>query len=137
MVGLALGAAARAATPSAPAADTAPPTSWKRASERLGFDVTVGPREGPPRIGVFQPWVVSLHDRHGRPVHPARIVIGGGMPAHAHGLPTRPQVTQYLGEGRYLVEGVRFNMAGEWVWDLTIETPSGLDRVRFDLSIDY
>jgi hypothetical protein len=117
--------------------DAAAPVRWRRASERLELDVTVGPRSGPPRIGAFHPWVVSLHDRQGNPVHPARIAIDGGMPAHGHGLPTRPQVTQYLGEGRYLVEGVRFNMAGEWVWFLAIDTASGPDRVRFDLLIDY
>jgi hypothetical protein len=141
----ALGAARGAAEdrPTAPAAVTpgdrgevAAPR-WQRRSERGALDVTIGPRSGAPRIGPIHEWVVTLKDREGRPVHPARIAVDGGMPAHGHGLPTQPKVTEYLGDGRYLVSGVRFNMAGAWVWRLAIETPDGADRVTFDLDIDW
>lgn len=37
------------------------------------------------------------------------------MSQHGHGLPTRPQVTQNLGNGDYLVEGTKFQMGGWWV----------------------
>jgi len=54
------------------------------------------------------------------PVYPAAFSVTGGMPDHGHGLPTQPKVTQYLGEGRYLLEGVKFNMGGEWMLRLHI-----------------
>ena len=113
------------------------PSRWTQRSAQGKLDVTVAPRSGPPRIGVFQPWVVVVRDLQGNPVYPARITIDGGMPAHAHGLPTQPKVTRYLENGEYLIEGVRFNMAGDWVWRLRIETPAGRDDVRFDMLIDY
>jgi hypothetical protein len=99
--------------------------------------VTIGPLEGPPRIGPIHEWIVVVRDVEGRPVHPARIAIDGGMPDHGHGLPTRPEVTEHLGDGRYRIEGVRFNMAGAWVWRLVVETPRGTDRVTFDLDVDW
>lgn len=113
------------------------PSRWTQKSIRGAIDVTVAPQSGAPRIGALHSWVVTLRDPQGNPVSQARISIDGGMPAHGHGLPTRPQVTRYLGGGEYLIEGVRFNMAGDWVWRLRIETPEGIDEVKFDLFIDY
>ena len=43
------------------------------------------------------------------------------MPAHGHGLPTAPRVTEILGDGRYLVNAARFNMAGWWQVTFAIE----------------
>ena len=37
------------------------------------------------------------------------------MPEHGHGFPTVPEVTEYLGDGKYLVEGLKFSMPGWWV----------------------
>lgn len=45
------------------------------------------------------------------------------MPDHGHGLPTAPRVTRHLGGGRYLVEGMRFNMSGWWRLKFTVTVP--------------
>ncbi len=55
------------------------------------------------------------------------------MPQHGHGLPTRPQVTKNLGNGDYLVEGMKFQMGGWWVVDFTIDTAGKHDTVRFNM----
>jgi hypothetical protein len=57
------------------------------------------------------------------------------MPQHGHGLPTQPLVTAYLGDGTYLVEGMKFQMGGWWVVDFTIEANGQSDTVRFNLSL--
>jgi hypothetical protein len=57
------------------------------------------------------------------------------MPQHGHGLPTRPQVTRALGDGTYLVEGMKFQMGGWWVVDFTIEVNGQSDSVRFNLAL--
>ena len=36
-----------------------------------------------------------------------KIYVHGGMPKHQHGFPTNPRAKQYLGNGLYLVEGVK------------------------------
>jgi len=43
------------------------------------------------------------------------------MPAHDHGLPTRPRVTEELGDGDYRLDGVRFHMSGYWEMVISIK----------------
>ncbi len=50
-----------------------------------------------------------------------------------HGLPTQPRVTQELGEGRYLVEGMKFSMTGWWEIKLKLQSADGgPDSVTFN-----
>ncbi len=114
-----------------------PSQLWRADSENQHFVVEFGPQEGVAAIGRFQSWVVHLRDPQDDPVYPARIGLNGGMPGHGHGMPTQPQVTRYLGEGRYLVEGMKLNMAGDWVFVLGVQTPSTRDRVTFQVTVDY
>ena len=71
----------------------------------------------------------------GQAVNGATIAVGGGMPEHRHGFPTRPRVTRNLGNGWYEVSGVRFNMGGWWELKLAITTAAGTDVVTFNLSV--
>ena len=80
-------------------------------------------------------WTIALRDRDGHPVDGAELRIAGGMPDHGHGLPTKPYVREALGDGRYVIEGMKFNMGGYWVVDLGIESKSGADAVRFELNL--
>ena len=78
-------------------------------------------------------WTVTVQEADGTPLEEARISVDGGMPQHGHGLPTSPAVTQALGDGQYLIEGMKFNMGGWWEIDLAIEGPQGTDSVTFNL----
>lgn len=78
---------------------------------------------------------VTLKDADGRTVDGADITIDGGMPQHGHGLPTRPRVTKSLGDGVYVIEGVRFNMGGWWEFKLAINGKAGADLVTFNLAL--
>ncbi|HEX2831479.1 MAG TPA: FixH family protein [Thermoanaerobaculia bacterium] len=78
---------------------------------------------------------VELKDANGQAVDAAAITIDGGMPQHGHGLPTRPRVTKGLGNGVYVIEGVRFNMGGWWEFKLAIEGNAGADSVTFNLAL--
>lgn len=78
---------------------------------------------------------IAVADSTGCPVEGAEIVVGGGMPAHGHGLPTRPRVTRSLGNGEYLVEGLRFNMGGWWELKLHVDAGMGRDSVTFNLDL--
>jgi hypothetical protein len=69
----------------------------------------------------------------GQPVENAAIVVDGGMPQHGHGLPTQPQVTQNLGGGDYLVEGLKFQMPGWWEVKFRITADGQSDGVIFNL----
>ena len=74
----------------------------------LTFESSIQPIE----INRIHTWTVLVQTQDGTPVTGAVLEVTGGMPAHDHGLPTAPRQTEELGGGRYLVEGMRFHMAG-------------------------
>ncbi len=102
-------------------------------SERKIYVAAVSPEAEPLRQGELHAWVLTLTTPDGKPVEGAKVSIDGGMPQHGHGLPTNPQMTTYLGEGRYRIEGVKFNMGGWWELKFAISAPLGDDRATFNL----
>ena len=57
------------------------------------------------------------------------------MPEHNHAMPTEPKVTKNLGNGRYLLQGVRFHMAGFWEMKVTIRVEGNEHVVIFPLEL--
>lgn len=116
-----------------------PPNDLDLALTRPGVErryvVTLQPPARPAAINQLHAWQVQLRTSAGTPVTEARIRVDGGMPQHGHGLPTRPQVTRELPEGRYLVEGMKFSMTGWWEIKLAIDGPSGADQVTFNIVV--
>jgi hypothetical protein len=104
-----------------------------RPTDAHHYTVAIGPVEPEVRIGRMHAWTLALADRRGRPIDTARIAIDGRMPQHGHGLPSAPAVTQALGDGQFLIEGMKFNMHGWWEIDLAIDGPAGADTVSFNL----
>ena len=96
------------------------------------FVVTLQPPARPAAINQLHSWQVKLASPAGTPITHARIKVDGGMPQHGHGLPTRPQVTQELPGGTYVIEGMKFSMTGWWVIKLAIDSPEGADKVTFN-----
>ena len=80
-------------------------------------------------------WTLHVETKEGRPVTDATVKIDGDMPQHGHGLPTRPRVTRNLGNGDYLVEGVKFQMGGWWVMEFTVATGESSDVAKFNLKL--
>lgn len=101
------------------------------------FKVTVYPQSGKTEIGGYHNWVIQVQDLQGKAVEGARMSVGGGMEAHGHGLPSKPQVTESLGEGKYLIEGMQFNMSGRWTLLFVVQTATEMDRVRFDFDLAF
>lgn len=80
-------------------------------------------------------WVVRFEHKTGSETKLLRIEIDGGMPRHGHGLPTEPKLTQYLGNGRYQIDGVLFNMPGLWQLQFRIQDSKGWDQAVFKLAV--
>ena len=107
-------------------------------SQNGRFTVTLESTESEFALNEFRVWQLTVTDAaSGESVTPARVSVGGGMPMHGHGLPSQPQVTQYLGDGRYQIEGLKFNMLGKWLLEFDIVTKSASDTVKFELLLDY
>ena len=77
--------------------------------------------------------ILTVKTTGGTPVTDATIRIVGDMPEHGHGFPTVPEVTEELGAGEYLVEGIKFSMPGWWVIDFHITAGEVMDSVGFNV----
>ena len=86
----------------------------------------------PISINQIHNWVVHIEAADGSPVADATIKLIGGMLDHDHGLPTLPLATRYLGDGDYLVEGMKFHMNGGWQITISITVAGRSDSGTVD-----
>jgi hypothetical protein len=107
----------------------------ERASDQNLFKVSFRTEAAAVPVGRLHTWTLRVVNPDDTPVTDAAIAIDGDMPEHRHGLPTKPRMTRHLGNGDYLVEGVKFQMGGWWVMDFTITANGRSDRVRFNLQL--
>ncbi|WP_420473510.1 FixH family protein [Noviherbaspirillum sp. ST9] len=89
----------------------------------------------PIAINKMHAWEIQLRSPSGEAISGARISVAGGMPQHGHGFPTQPRVTRELGDGRYLLEGMKFSMPGWWEIKLKVDSASGADDITFNTII--
>ena len=109
--------------------------STTRLSEQGVYQVSYVAEINPVPINQMLKWTIHIETADGQPVEQATITVDGDMPQHGHGLPTRPQVTRDLGNGDYLVEGLKFHMPGWWVMDFVVTASEQTDQVRFNLML--
>ncbi|HRJ58912.1 MAG TPA: FixH family protein [Anaerolineales bacterium] len=108
-------------------------TETTRMTNNGAFIVSFKSELDPITIGSMHSWVLHVETADGEPVEGATILVDGGMPDHGHGLPTSPQVTQDMGNGDYLVEGLRFQMGGWWEVKFNISADGVEDNVTFNI----
>ena len=108
------------------------PKAWS--SDTGAYRVSYTSTLQPIVINHIHEWILQVEDARGEPVENAVINVQGGMPAHDHGLPTRPQV-EYLEAGRYRLEGMRFHMMGVWEVILDIEAGGQKDTLLIPLRL--
>ena len=109
--------------------------STTRASDEGRFVVSFASALDPIVINQMHSWTLHVETADGAPVENAVIQVSGGMPEHFHGMPTQPRVTQNLGGGDYLVEGIRFQMGGWWTVTFAIDADGVQDSVTFNLRL--
>lgn len=100
-----------------------------------GLQIEMQSQLQPLVINQMHGWVISLTDVQGQAVNNADITVTGGMPAHDHGLATSPRITQQLGDGQYLLQGVRFHMPGIWQLELLIQIEETTYRAQVELNL--
>ena len=99
------------------------------------FNVTIMSKLEPIAINTMHAWIIHIENNNGVDVLEADIQLNGGMPEHDHGLPTNPQVTKNLGDGCYLLEGMKFHMGGYWTISFSIDDGNVQDSVTFELNL--
>ena len=111
----------------------ASPPGAERLSESGRYRLEASSDETPVPLNRLHAWTVRIQTIDRTPVTDAVVTIDGGMPEHRHGLPTRPEVTGHVGDGRYRVEGMKFNMPGRWVLTVTFWVGPLQDRASFEM----
>lgn len=97
--------------------------------------ITYSSPDGKPVINRMHSWILHIETDTGLGIEGAIIDVEGGMPAHDHGLPTKPRVTEDLGGGNYMLEGMRFHMSGDWEIVITVTTEEGTSVVIITLQL--
>ena len=95
------------------------------ASGKNRFRVAFRSAMDPIPINKLHEWTVHVETADGRPVEGASIKVSGSMPAHRHGMPTEPKMTADLGAGDYRVEGMKFQMRGDWEIYIDVASADG------------
>ena len=99
------------------------------------FRVSMRSNVDPVPLSQIHSWTLHLETPDGVAVDDAQIGVYGDMPAHRHGLPTRPKVTENRGGGDYLIEGVKFTMPGRWQLILIITADGKRDKAKFNIDL--
>ncbi len=109
--------------------------STTQSSDNGLYNVSYTVSTGTVPINQIHQWTLHVERPDGTPVEDATIDVDGDMPQHGHGLPTKPRVTKNLGNGDYLVDGMKFQMGGWWLMDFTITAGEETDVVHFNMML--
>jgi hypothetical protein len=104
-------------------------------SEEGKYRLSLYSSQFPLQTGVIHNWILHVETPEGVPVENTKIYVHGGMPVHRHGFPTNPRVTRYLGNGDYIVEGIKFSMPGEWEIRFNVKEKNKRDRTIFKVNV--
>ena len=99
------------------------------------YRVTLYSNTFPIPMQKIHSWTAHIEKANGKPLDKAKIYIHGGMPVHRHGFPVTPRVRKNLGDGKFLIEGVKFSMIGDWEMRLNIKEETARDRAIFKIKI--
>jgi hypothetical protein len=110
--------------------------SRKQRSDSKLFVASILPAVVPIPLNRIHSWTLQLVTTSGVPIEHARIEVDGIMPEHRHGMATKPRVTRELGAGNYLVEGMKFQMAGWWMVVFSLDVAKKRDFVTFNVLVE-
>jgi cytochrome c peroxidase len=103
-------------------------------SERGGYRVRVEPATEPLVLNAWQRVLLHVERTDDAPLALLALSVDGGMPAHGHGLPSAPRVRSANGQD-FVIEGLRFNMAGRWELRVLLSDRAGNDLAVVPLEI--
>ncbi len=99
------------------------------------YRVTFTPSVDPVPLNQWHDWLLRIESASSRVEDLREITINGGMPEHGHGLPSALRIVPNSKSGEYRVEGMRFNMPGQWEFQVMITDSAGSDGARFSIRV--
>ena len=107
----------------------------KKSGQNENFRFSLYSNAFPIPLNKIHSWTLHVEDNEGNAVENAEIFVFGGMPAHQHGFPTKPRITEYLGSGNYKVSGIQFSMMGNWEIRFNVKQKQLQDRIVFNVQV--
>lgn len=109
-----------------------PGAPWARA-ESASFIAWMLPQPSKPGVGGEFALEAKLCAKSG--AVPAVLRFDAWMPAHRHGMNTRPVAVRTAG-GTWRAEGFLFHMPGAWQFVIEADTAAGRERLTLDTTVD-
>lgn len=111
------------------------PSSWQKAmTGTKGKYHALLQCETSPQAGQFQQCQISFSTLQKAAASLDAVQMEGGMPGHGHGLPTSP-VLSLQETGTYQIEGLKYNMPGNWLLGFRVNGELGEDKIIFKFTI--
>lgn len=106
--------------------------------QNANYNVNAAPEDFPITLNNIHSWLIIIDDTSGHPVEDLEFTVKGGMPEHQHGLPSQPKLIDEINPGKYIVDGMKFNMYGKWQIEfIGINNSSDFyQKIEFDLDHD-
>lgn len=103
-----------------------------RSGETEGGSFTVSWAPTPDPIALSEEFdlAITVAESGGGAPEGARLGVDATMPAHGHGMPVLPTVTESA-PGQWVAEGLLFQMAGDWVLEIVVETDTAVESASF------
>jgi len=83
-------------------------------SDKGLYKLSLYSNEAPIPLQKIHSWTLHVENIQGAEIDKLKLFVFGGMPMHRHGFPTKPLISQHLGNGDFRIDGIKFNMAGHW-----------------------
>jgi cytochrome c peroxidase len=81
-------------------------------------------------------WRLKVTNADGARVPNANIIVTGGTVEHRHVMPTSPRAFPEGADGRYRVEGIKFDRQGAWQLRVTLNSAAGQDHLSIPIQVD-
>ena len=105
-------------------------------SDGGSFDITLTSK--PRVIPLNELFELTIEVRPAKSVkdpNPIWISVNATMPAHQHGMNTRPRIED-LGKGKFVVRGLLFHMAGEWEVAIDVAKGGVREYIKTSLTLE-
>jgi hypothetical protein len=99
------------------------------------FRVTLSCAFVAPVLNGFQTCRANVTTSEGKPASLERLAVSARVPGIGRIMPTAPRARGPMADGGYLIEGLKFDMAGRWRLALDIDAGASHDHVAFDIDV--
>lgn len=87
-------------------------------------------------VGEEHRWFLYLEDMESRPLEFAQVAADGINYEAGRGFATPPTVSAHIGNGHYMVQKVKFGVAGTWKMIFQVIKDGEIEIIAFDVEVD-